>query len=249
MAKSRTTAAQRNASRRNLAKARAAKKQRAAQEQNMKLLMALGLVVMFVVLVIASKGLILLPVAGIVLLGMLMVGRTRRMIFLALQGKTLRSVQLERARQIGELVALTPKEFEETMGGLLKEMGFAKVERVGGAGDLSVDLRGKDAAGGAFVAQCKRYAPEHKVGSPEIQQFIGMGTVHHGAQRLLYFTTSTYTAPAVDLAKRHSLELFTGADIVRVANHLCTQSQQNRSGRTGDIDVANTSSDRPQGKA
>ncbi len=211
--------------------------------------MALGLVVMFVVLVIASKGLILLPVAGIVLLGMLMVGRTRRMIFLALQGKTLRSVQLERARQIGELVALTPKEFEETMGGLLKEMGFAKVERVGGAGDLSVDLRGKDAAGGAFVAQCKRYAPEHKVGSPEIQQFIGMGTVHHGAQRLLYFTTSTYTAPAVDLAKRHSLELFTGADIVRVANHLCTQSQQNRSGRTGDIDVANTSSDRPQGKA
>lgn len=226
MAKSGATAAQRNASHRNLAKARAAKKQRAAQEQSIKLLVALGLIVMFVVLVVASKGLILLPVAGIVLLGMLMVGRTRRMIFLALQGKTLRGVRLERARQIGELVALTPKEFEETMGALLREMGFAKVERVGGTGDLSVDLRGKDAQGRTFVAQCKRYATEHKVGSPEIQQFIGMGTLHHGAERLLYFTTSTYTAPATDLAKRHSLELFAGADIVRVADQLREQANR-----------------------
>ncbi|MDA8373509.1 MAG: restriction endonuclease [Actinomycetota bacterium] len=233
MAKSRTTAAQRQASRRNLARARAAKKRRAAHAESQKMLMAVALVVLFIVLVVATKGLLRLPVAALLLIGMLLVGKTRRMILLALQGKTLRGVRLERARQINELLELTPREFEETMGALLKAMGFAKVERVGGAGDLSVDLRGKDQLGVAFVAQCKRYTPDHKVGSPEIQQFIGMGTLHHGAQRLMYFTTSTYTSPAADLAKHHALELFAGADIVSMANQLRAQAGR-QSGITSD---------------
>ena len=222
MAKTRTTAAQRRASRRNLAKARAAKKRRAAQAETQKALVGLGFVIGLVWLVIATKGLFLLPLAGIALFGLLLAPKTRRMIFLALRGKTLRGVLLEQARQIGELLALSPREFEEAMGALLGEMGFSRVERVGGAGDLTVDLRGKDPSGQNFVAQCKRYAPDNKVGSPEIQQFIGMGKLHHGAQRLLYFTTSEYTAPALDLARRHSIELFAGADIVRLANSLGT---------------------------
>ncbi len=249
MAKSGTTAAQRSASRRNLAKARAAKKQRAAQVQLQKTIVSLAFAAIAVMMVVATKGVVLLPVVGVGLIGILIFPRPRQVLLLGIQGKTVRGEMLERARQIDRLLALSPKEFEETMGGLLKEMSFAKVERVGGTGDLSVDLRGKDQTGASFVAQCKRYAPDHKVGSAEIQQFIGMGTVHHGAERLMYFTTSTYTAPAVNLAKRHSLELFAGGDIARVANHLCAQSQQNRSGRTGNIDANNTLSDRPQGKA
>lgn len=173
--------------------------------------------------IVATRGLILIPVVLAVVIAMKLFPELKERVFGFLNPRGTNNARLERARQLGELLALSPKEFEQTMGMLLKLMGFPRVECVGGAGDLSVDLRGMDQRGAYFVAQCKRYAPEHKVGSIDVQQFIGMATVHHRAQRLLYFTTSTYTAPAIELAKHHAIELFSGDDIVRIANRLSAQ--------------------------
>ena len=247
VAKRRITAAQRRASRKNLVKARMAKKRQASGKiHSIILMLVVGyFVLMALGMLIATKGLILLPLIVISAIAMTAFPGLRKKFLSFFNRGTLRKARLESMLQLDQLLALNPKEFEETMGSLLRHMGFPKVERVGGAGDLSVDLRGIDRRGASFVAQCKRYGSNHKVGSGEIQQFIGMATVHHRAKRLLYFTTSTYTAPAIDLAKQHSLELFTGEDIVLVASRLNAQSQQKWKHRDMSQDTEKTN-DKPR---
>lgn len=125
-------------------------------------------------------------------------------------------------RTLGDMLALAPDEFEEAVCGILRTQGYSKVQRVGGPGDLSADITARDRHGKLVVAQCKRHAPGQRIGSPAIQTFIGMMTVHHKAERGIFVTTSSYTAQARDLARQHGIALWDGSDLVR----LVTQGQQ-----------------------
>lgn len=128
-----------------------------------------------------------------------------------------------RQRHLMELFALTPAQFEEAVGHLLHDLGYRRVHRNGRAGDLTADLTAVDREGRTVVVQCKRYAPGSKVGSPDVQQFIGMCTVHHQAERGIFVTTSEFSAPARALAERHAVELFDGgrlaASLAKVHGH------------------------------
>jgi restriction system protein len=88
--------------------------------------------------------------------------------------------------------------------------------RVGGAGDLAVDIVAYGRANNLIVVQCKKYAPENKIGSPEIQKFIGMMHVHHQTQSGIFVTTSTFTQPAIELAERHNILLIDGERLVTI---------------------------------
>lgn len=79
---------------------------------------------------------------------------------------------------------LTPSEFEDLSVEYLRSKGFSEARRVGQAGDLGVDIRCKDEIGRLVVAQCKRYREESKIGSPEIQTFLGMTERARRAQGL-----------------------------------------------------------------
>lgn len=129
---------------------------------------------------------------------------------------------LERAQQLQYLLNLSPSGFEQAVADILRQTGFNRMRVVGGAGDLSADITCHDESNRLTIVQCKRYQPHHKVGSPEIQQFIGMSLRHHGAQRMIYVTTSGYTAPAVDLAKRHQVEMIDGRLLVERAGAAAT---------------------------
>ena len=138
------------------------------------------------------------PVTGVVillLLAVLVAGVARR-------GR--------RRRTLRHLLAGTPTEFEETVAGLMRREGFRQVVRVGGAGDLTVDVTARDRAGRLVIVQCKRYLPTRQVGSKELQTFIGMLTIHHRADYGLYVTTSGFTGPAVTLAGQHDITLVDG---------------------------------------
>jgi len=124
--------------------------------------------------------------------------------------------RLKSASSVDSLLALTPSEFEETIAAILRERG-ASAQVSGGSGDLTADITGTTKDGVPFIAQCKRYAVGHPVGSVEMQQFIGMGYVHHKVSSLAYFTTSSFTSPAKDLARTHGVSLFDGAAIVQLA--------------------------------
>jgi hypothetical protein len=115
-----------------------------------------------------------------------------------LQAEALRH---RRAEQLSDYLKLTPTEFESAVAELLAYFGY-RLTLVGGAGDLSVDLDGTNQNGERTVVQCKRYGPGRKVGTPELQQFIGMAYVHHRAQEALFVTTVEFSQPARELADR-----------------------------------------------
>ena len=113
---------------------------------------------------------------------------------------------------LNALLALTPREFEHVAATYLKSRGFTNVHVTGGAGDLGVDIRCQDEFGRLVVAQCKRYQPGAKVGSPEIQHFFGMAARHRAA-RGIFVTTSSFTEPARQLARDCDIELVSGGEI------------------------------------
>lgn len=121
-----------------------------------------------------------------------------------------------RVESIGELLMLTPGEFEEAIAQGLRDRGYAHVQRRGGPGDLGVDITCVDPAGERLAVQCKRYAPGNLVGSREVQLFIGMVTTEHRGARGVYVTTSGFTAPARQLADRHEVRLIDGIELARI---------------------------------
>jgi hypothetical protein len=134
----------------------------------------------------------------------------------------------ERVGTLADLMRLTPTQFELITVDLLRTQGFRHVRHTGGGGDLAADITCFTPQGMPAVVQCKRYAPQHHVGSPEIQQFIGMVTIHHHAKVGIFVTTSTYTQPARTLAKKHGVTLLDGPYLEWLINqpHLQPQPQQ-----------------------
>lgn len=121
-----------------------------------------------------------------------------------------------RVESIGELLMLTPTEFEEAVAQGLRERGYRHVQHRGGPGDLGVDITCLDPDGVRLAIQCKRYAPGNLVGSREVQLFIGMVTTEHRGARGAYVTTSAFTAPARTLADRHGIRLIDGVELARI---------------------------------
>jgi restriction system protein len=108
--------------------------------------------------------------------------------------------------------SLSPSQFEELVAEMLRHQGYTDVRVNGGAGDLGADVIAQLPGGeGLAIAQCKRYAPDRKVGSPEMQQFIGMAVTHHQAQQAIYVSTGGFTEPAIQLGRQHGVELVDAA--------------------------------------
>jgi restriction system protein len=120
-------------------------------------------------------------------------------------------------RTLQGFLGLSPTEFEQAVAGLLRRLGYRHVTAVGGAGDLGADIVCRGGAGELVVVQCKRYAPGHRVGSPDIQRFIGMAFIHHRAARAIFVTTSEYTQAARRLARDHRIQLIDGDRLVELA--------------------------------
>ncbi len=173
---------------------------------------ALLTVTVLIVLVVLSE-IVIFAAENQALVGLILLGGITVVIW---SWNRRRYACLRHARTLPQLLALTPTAFEETVADLLRALGYCDVRRVGGAGDLGADLVGHDRDGHSIVVQCKRYAPGSRVGSPAIQAFIGMVTVHHLADRGLFVTTSDFTAPAVELARRHRVTLIDGRELTRL---------------------------------
>ncbi|GIW05091.1 MAG: hypothetical protein KatS3mg059_1711 [Thermomicrobiales bacterium] len=123
------------------------------------------------------------------------------------------------APTLGDLLVLTPSQFENLTARVLTALGYKDVTVVGGAGDLAADLSCRDPQGRLTVVQCKRFAPGSSVGTPVIQTFIGMIHVHHRAERGIVVTSATFTQPAIELARQHGIALVDG-DSLRLLVHL-----------------------------
>src|SRR6266571_1586442 len=73
-----------------------------------------------------------------------------------------RSVQRNRRTlYVNDLIALGPAGFEEAMVDLFRDLGYRKVTRTGGSGDLAADITCYDSDGRSVVIQCKCYARDN----------------------------------------------------------------------------------------
>jgi restriction system protein len=121
-----------------------------------------------------------------------------------------RRARLAHLQTLGDLLVLTPAEFEEAVADLFRQLGYRNVTRTGRAGDLTADIVARDPDGRSVVIQCKRYAPGSQVGSPDIQRFIGMLITQHKADQGIFVTTAAFSRPARELAHGKALELIDG---------------------------------------
>ena len=124
----------------------------------------------------------------------------------------MRLQQASERQILGGLMGLSPLQFEQAVGLLLSGMGYADVQHVGGSGDRGADLTAIDSFGRFVVIQCKRYAESNKVGSPEIQRFVGAINIH-GAHHGIVVTTSGFTSEARSIASGHRIELVDGKQL------------------------------------
>jgi HJR/Mrr/RecB family endonuclease len=125
---------------------------------------------------------------------------------------------VQQAQELGKLLMISGSESEDTVADLFRAHGYKDIERIGGSGDLGVDLTAIDPHGLRVIVQCKRYGRGQKIGSPAVQMLIG-AVANHGADRGIFVTTSTYTAPAIQAATsgQIAIELINGADLTRLA--------------------------------
>lgn len=133
---------------------------------------------------------------------------------------------LARLHTLSDLLLLTPTQFEYAVMELLRAWGYRDIHHTGGGGDLAADIICQAPNRlDTVVVQCKRYTPGKTVGSADVQQFIGMLTVHHRAQAGIYVTTSSYTRPALALGRQHRLQMIDGSQLASYVQQVNIQQQ------------------------
>ncbi|HEX6919490.1 MAG TPA: restriction endonuclease [Actinomycetes bacterium] len=114
---------------------------------------------------------------------------------------------------LARVIAQPPEFLERLVLQLLRELGYGGLEttatqHLGGPGDEGLDgVIRRDALGLDVVyVQAKRYAPERRIGRPDIQAFVGALS---GAQasRGVFITTSSFRREAREYADRVGMRL------------------------------------------
>ncbi|HSA49885.1 MAG TPA: restriction endonuclease [Yinghuangia sp.] len=103
-------------------------------------------------------------------------------------------------RSLTAVDAMDGTAFEHHVAALCLRDGCTRVQVNGGAGDLGADVTGCLPDGRSLVIQCKRYAPDRSVGSPDMQRFVGTARPVHHADVAMLVASCRFTAPARDLA-------------------------------------------------
>ncbi|OMI33080.1 restriction endonuclease [Streptomyces sparsogenes] len=115
-----------------------------------------------------------------------------------------------------QLSAMSATGFEQACADLLARDGFRSPRRVGGAGDLGVDVTARDDEDRLLILQCKQY--QNPVGSGHVQKFNGTARLHHGADVPIMIALNGFTQPAVDFAQHHQLILMGRPELKRWAH-------------------------------
>jgi hypothetical protein len=115
-------------------------------------------------------------------------------------------------QRVEQLQNLSPREFEEYVERLFKELGYERVTLTPETNDKGVDLltRHKDAI---VAIQCKKY--RGKVGSPDVLSFLG-AMRHAGAQKGYIVTTGVFSFEAEKMASDHPIELIDCAGLSKL---------------------------------
>lgn len=112
------------------------------------------------------------------------------------------------ARHPYEMYRLRSRVFEELIAEILDKRGW-NVELTGRSADNGIDLvafSAKHSIPLKLIIQCKRYAPEKRVGLSIVKELYAT-KLDLGASLAMLVTTSWFTRPSIAFANRHRFEL------------------------------------------
>jgi hypothetical protein len=126
------------------------------------------------------------------------------------------------------LLALTPRQFEEFMANLFKHLGYS-VELTKPTRDGGVDLicvRSEHGIPFRLAVEVKRYQEGRPISVQMVRSFVGANEQFE-ANKLVYVTTSSYTAPAMSFADNYASQLLLLKDYDQI-KEWCDEAQKER---------------------
>lgn len=127
-----------------------------------------------------------------------------------------RRLQVAHASTLAGYCTLPPELFEAAVAELLDRLGWSSMNVMASTQDLGVDVLARDPSGRLAAIRCKRWRPGSVVGPPVVQQLGGSVEIYR-ADRALVFTTASFSAQAIDLARRMDVELVDGRRLAHMA--------------------------------
>ncbi|WP_167837392.1 restriction endonuclease [Halosimplex halophilum] len=105
--------------------------------------------------------------------------------------------------------------FEYLVAEIWQQLGY-ETEVTQGSHDRGVDVIAKKdiPVTETILIQAKYYSGGNTVGSSQIQQYSALKHQNEGADRVILVTTSSFTAPAIDLAEELGVDLIDRADLI-----------------------------------
>lgn len=126
-----------------------------------------------------------------------------------------------------EIHSLEPDEFERLVANVWEEYGF-ECEVTPSGKDKGVDIIASksEPVPTKHVIQAKRYNPQNKISSPQIQQYAALRTQIEGADSVVVVTSSEFTGEAIELANQLGVKTVDGETLTKLLEKtdLITQS-------------------------
>lgn len=103
-------------------------------------------------------------------------------------------------RRFTDIYSLSPHRFEELVADTFCQLGYlCRLTPCSRDGGYDIVLL-QNSTGAQILVQCKRYAKQKKVHVGHVRELLGV-QLFEGAQRAIFVTTSSFTEPAVRMAK------------------------------------------------
>lgn len=115
------------------------------------------------------------------------------------------------------VIDLTPKEFEDLVGELLRRKGFTNISVIGQSCDRGVDVLARGAGNELYIIQCKRYRPGNNIGSSPVQRVDSYRRTR-GAQHAWVITTSDFTREGISEGNIANVKLINGHQLMELLN-------------------------------
>lgn len=133
----------------------------------------------------------------------------------------------EASETIEDFHAVDPYEFESFVADLWEQQGWSTYVSPG-SNDRGIDVVASrdEPVAQKHLIQVKRYAPENKVGGPEIQQYASLLHQDPDADAVIVVTTSGFTRQARELAADLNVKLIDGAGLQRLVEKYAPENDE-----------------------
>lgn len=125
------------------------------------------------------------------------------------------AMNLTQQQTISLLSDMDEYEFEELVADLWEQRGW-NTTVTSGSGDRGIDVIAEknDPFHQKHLIQAKRYDPDNRIGSPDVQQYSSLRQQEDNVDAVVIVTTSSFTRQAKQTAADLNVKLISGTDLV-----------------------------------